>query len=164
MNDANLVEPATQRAKCEPEHGNPHSPNDATIHVHLTKGCPQPEFYLETDLPKGANGNPTFENKHKPGFYITFVLHDETGGKTPYVFALLPDDACWSQWGTECPDQPAWEVFCPRTVNGTTLVVYNDNPTPAGGDFMYTLRVTNDGGKHYCNLDPGGTDSNGPRT
>jgi hypothetical protein len=32
------------------------------------------------------------------------------------------------------------------------------------GVFHYTLRVTNDGGETYCDLDPGGVDNNGART
>jgi hypothetical protein len=57
-------------------------------------------------------------------------------------------------------------VFDPRRVEngGTTLLVYNDNPSPALGAFKYTLRVTTDGGSTYCDLDPGGTDSNGARS
>jgi hypothetical protein len=47
--------------------------------------------------------------------------------------------------------------------NGTGLLVYNDNPQPALGEFHYALRVTNDGGATYCDLDPGGVDTNGQR-
>ena len=63
-------------------------------------------------------------------------------------------------------DDEVWDVFEPvRVINDrTTLVVRNDNPSPALGPFKYTLRVTNDDGNSYTELDPGGEDRNGPRT
>jgi hypothetical protein len=156
-----------ERAKSGPEQGNPNPPNSAQIDVYLTKGCPNPKFEIVTALPKDPSGNPKFDNNHRPGFNIRFVLHDQTG--SGYVFAPVPDDACWSQWGTSCPSAPVYEVFSPLQVNGTTLDVYNDNPPgpqPGSGMgvFHYTLRVTNDGGETYCDLDPGGVDNNGART
>jgi hypothetical protein len=158
------------RAKCGPEHGNPNNPHAARIDVHLTKGCPNPQFTLTSpDLPENppGSGNFIFRNNHRPGFNIRFVLDDQTAGGTGsgYVFAPVPDDACWSRWGNSCPNAPAYDVFCPLRVNGTSLDVYNDNPgpEPGMGPFKYTLRVTKDGGASYCDLDPGGVDNNGAR-
>ena len=43
-------------------------------------------------------------------------------------------EACWSKIGSTCPSSPVWDVLDPRRVEngGTTLVVYNDDPSPAG--------------------------------
>jgi hypothetical protein len=162
-----------QRAPCAPEHGNPKAPNEARIDVTLTKGCPNPKFTLTSsdlkDYPPGS-GNFQFDNKGRPGFNIHFILDDQTGDG--YVFAPVPDDACWSQLGSNsCPGKPVYDVFCPRAIgdSGKRLDVYNFNPRgphPSGGigPFTYTLRVTKDGGKSYCDLDPGGTDNNGTRS
>jgi hypothetical protein len=161
-----------ERAQCRPEQGNPKAPNESQIDVWLTKGCPKPKFTLTSpDLPADPPGseNFVFNNNRRPGFYVHFILHDQTG--EGYVFAPVPDDACWSQLGSNnCPSQPVYDVFCPRAVDaaGTRLDVYNFNPPgpdPKGGigPFTYTLRVTKDGGANYCDLDPGGTDNNGQR-
>ena len=144
---------------------------DVVIDVYLTKGCPDPEFNLMSTLPRDPAGNIIFENNRRPGFNIRFNLHDETGSNPPYVFPAPPLDAaeaCWSEVGTTCPTTcPANQVFTRLRVTnqGTALDAYNDNPGPAPGlgEFRYTLRVTNDGGATYCNLDPGGVDNNGAR-
>lgn len=139
-------------------------PWEVEIDVHLKKGCPDPEFEISTPLPRDPNGNIIFLNNHRPGFNIKFNLHDDTHSGYTFPGQAHVRDACWSQVGTACPTSPMWEVFEPRrVVNGTTLIVYNDNPSPPLGEFRYTLRVTNDGGDTYCDLDPGGVDGNGAR-
>ena len=140
-------------------------PWDVEIDVHLTKGCPDPTFELQTHLPT-QNGKFLFENNHRPGFNVTFTLFDDTGEGYVFPAQAQVKDACWSQAGTSCPTSPVWDVFDPRHVdhNGTTLTVYNENPSPPIGDFQFTLRVTKDGGASYCALDPGGSDMNGPRS
>lgn len=135
------------------------------VDVYLEKAGANPKFRIHTSLPVDPSGNIIFENNHRPGFNVRFNLYDETGDG--YLFP--PDrkvkEACWSQVGTSCPRTQVWDVFDPiRVINGDqTLVVYNDNPSPPLGQFKYTLRVTNDGGSTYCDLDPGGTDMNGQR-
>ena len=141
---------------------------DVVVDVYLTKGCPNPQFNLQTTLPV-QNGNILFNNNRRPGFNITFNLIDETG--EGYAFPPQPkvQEACWSKVGTTCPTSGSWEVFDPRRVTGggSSLEVYNDNPKQPGGgglgEFRYTLRVTKDGGTNYCDLDPGGVDQNGNR-
>ena len=144
-------------------------PWDVEVDIYLTKGCPDPEFEIRTTLPiDPATGNIIFQNNRRPGFNIKFNLFDETG--SGYVFPSQPQvqQACWSQLGTSCPQTSVWQVFDPRRVSnhGQTLEVYNQNPSQSGGNglgpFKYTLRVTNDGGATYCDLDPGGDDQNGP--
>jgi hypothetical protein len=148
-----------------PPPGPPKQPWDVEVDVYLTKGCPDPKFKLTTSLPRNGD-DLVFENNRRPGFNVRFNLYDETG--EGYVFPPQPkvSDACWSQAGTTCPTLPVSKVFEPRRVEngGTTLVVYNDNPSPAIGPFKYTLRVTKDGGATYCDLDPGGLDGNGARS
>jgi hypothetical protein len=140
-------------------------PWEVEVDVYLESDGPDPCFSIYTSLPiDPSNGNIIFSNNHRPGFNIKFNLVDRTN--SGYEFPPQPRvrEACWSQLGNSCPRSPAWEVFDPRRVsnNGTTLEVYNQNPSPALGAFKYTLRVTNDGGASYCELDPGGTDQNGP--
>lgn len=140
------------------------NPWDAQIDVHLTKGCPNPEFDIYSNLPTQGK-KVIFKNNHRPGFNITFTLYDETGEN--YLFPLPADfmEACWSQAGTTCPTEPVWDIFEPISVSPDrkSLVVYNDNPSPPIGDFYYVLRVTKDDDASYCNLDPIGGDQNGPR-
>lgn len=141
---------------------------DVDVDIYLTKACPDPAFDIHTSLPiDPVTKNIIFNNNRRPGFNIKFNLYDETGGG--YVFPPQPQvqEACWSQTGPSCPQSPVWDVFDPRRVtnHGKTLEVYNRNPSaPVGpiGPFKYTLRVTNDGGATFCELDPGGDDMNGP--
>jgi hypothetical protein len=160
-NDRDGAEESRKKPKTTPAK----QPWDVEIDVHLTKACPNPVFELYSTLPT-QNGKITFENNHRPGFNIRFNLYDETGGN--YVFPPQPKvrEACWSKIGSTCPSSPVWDVLDPRRVEngGTTLVVYNDNPSPPLGEFHYALRVTNDGGLTYCPLDPVGGDQNGPRS
>ena len=141
-------------------------PWDVEVDVYLKKACPNPKWEIQTALPV-ENGNIIFKNNHRPGFYINFNLYDETGSNPPYTFPPQPKvkEACWSKVGSACPTASIWEVFEPLTVtpDGMILRVYNDNPAPGLGSFKYTLRVTNDGGGSYCDIDPGGGDDNGQR-
>lgn len=138
---------------------------DVEIDVHLLTAGPNPDFEIHTHLPTDPNGHIIFENKHRPGFNIHFNLVDRTGSNPPYTFPPQSKvrEACWSKVGNTCPKSAAWEVFEPRHVedHNKTLKVFNPNPCPALGEFMYTLRVTADGGTTYCELDPGGVDKNG---
>lgn len=158
------------KPKSEAEPGNggppaapPKQPWVTEVDIYLTKGCPDPEFEIRTSLPVDQNGNIIFRNNRRPGFIIRFNLHDETG--SGYVFPPQPQvqDACWSQRGSSCPQSAVRDVFDPQRVtnHGRTLEVYNRNPSPAIGPFKYTLRITNDGGATFCDLDPGGDDQNG---
>lgn len=150
-----------------PSSAPPSRPWDVEVDVYLTKACPDPDFYLRTSLPTDpVTDDIIFENNRRRGFNIKFNLYDETS--SGYVFPPQPRvrEACWSQLGTSCPKSAIWDVFDPLRVSnhGLTLEVYNRNPpAPVGplGPFKYTLRVTNDGGANYCDLDPGGSDNNG---
>ena len=148
-----------------PPAGPPKKPWDVEVDVYLTKACPNPTFDIYTTLPSNG-GDIVFENHHRPGFNVRFNLYDETGDGYVFPPQAKVREACWSQAGTTCPTSPVWDVFDPHRVEngGATLVVFNDNPTPAIGPFKYTLRVTKDGGATYCDLDPGGLDGNGARS
>lgn len=138
-------------------------PWDIDVDIHLKKGCPNPQFEIYTSLPT-SNGEIVFKNNHRPGFNIRFNLYDETGEGYTFPPQAKVDDACWSKIGTTCPQSACKDVFKPlRVISGTTLEVFNDNPSPPLGAFKYSLRVTKDGGATYCDLDPGGADQNGPR-
>jgi hypothetical protein len=137
------------------------------IDVHLTKGCPNPEFKIHSTLPtklKGKEELLVFDNNHRPGFNIRFNLIDETGEGYTFPPQRKIKDACWSKVGSECPASAVWQVLDPRNVSpdGLSLWVYNENPSPALGEFQYTLNVLKEGGD-YCPLDPGGVDNNGQR-
>jgi hypothetical protein len=131
------------------------------------KNPKNPKFRLRSCLPqekRNVNGKEEryliFTNYDRNGFKIFFQLHDKTGGN--YCFPNKADDAVWSKTGKKCPDE-AWAtntVFQPvEVIDGKTLVVEFPNKTVIG-DFRYTLRVTNDGGSTYVDLDPGGTGNN----
>ena len=117
---------------------------------------------VSNGLPKDPNGNIKFKNKKdEDGFRIFFDL---VNPPEDYVW---PDDdeiaeAVWSKIGTQCPQQGVWDVFTPvrSDNNRKTLVVDNLNPSPAQGEFHYTLRVVNGRGE-YLNLDPGAINQNG---
>jgi hypothetical protein len=116
-------------------------------------------------LPQGKKGILEFKNDHHPGFNIHFDLVDKSG----LGFKFPPSDkmrsAVWSELGaTSCPQDGKMEVFEPVSIDNdqTTLVVHNPNAGTVVGAFYYMLRVTNDGGRNYLELDPGGTNKNGP--
>ena len=152
---------------CDPPKGAgaPRRAWEVEIDVHLKSDGPNPNFKIVSQMPVDPSDNIIFENKHRPGFNIRFNLIDETGSSPPYTFPPQPKvkEACWSKVGSNCPTTASWEVFDPQRVenSNTTLLVFNANPSPALGDFKYTLRVTKDGGTTYCELDPGGVDKNG---
>jgi len=139
-------------------------PRDVHINVHLDSVKPlrfsvQP---VSKGLPKGPEDEIIFRNEGHDGFNIHFDLKDPIEG---YVFPEREDlhEAVWSKLGKQCPTSAASDVFTPLRVenNRKTLVVYNKNPCPKQGRFCYTLRVTNDDGKTYLDLDPGGDNQNG---
>jgi hypothetical protein len=138
------------------------------------------DFEVVTCLPvensaPDPHGRIVFRNNGRPGFTINFRLFDNTndGNGSGYVFPDPPGPkrvgnhqkwAMWSRIGEGCPpadyaDQ--WEEFTSTDVldEGATLVVRNLNNTSTL--FGYTLRVTNDEGQTFVNLDPGGNNMNG---
>ena len=141
------------------------SPHHATVDVILLLGQ-TPNFRFESnDLNVGANNVLTFVNNGRPGFWIDYRLKDPPYG---YLFPnnSIPnnlDEALYSAVGSDgCPNsQGQWEQFTAKNVKnaGNTLVVRNLNDCAAV--FGYTLRVTNDNGASYVELDPGGVNQNG---
>ena len=155
------------------EANKPDKPWDAEIDVTLTSAGPPAAFTIDTPLPKDPNGNIIFNNNGRPGFKIKFRLYDNTnnGNGSGYAFPQggNKSDAVWSQLGaTGCPSSGIWDVFDQSSITiqdgGATLVVHNPNPSPAQGQFRYTLNVTTTGGPPYLPLDPGGTNMNGSST
>ena len=138
------------------------NPWEVQINVTLTSEDPV-RFTLDSnDLP-GKNGNFTFNNNGRPGFNITFAFKDETGQSYKWPDNAHKDEAVWSALGNVCPDSPTFEPLHAIGVDPTQmkLRVNNRNPKPAQGQFMYTLRVTKDGGETYLAMDPGGVNQNG---
>jgi hypothetical protein len=115
----------------------------------------EPPFYFETqDLKLDPPHHLYFKHGRKDGFRVHFTLRDET-----YVFASKKDEALYAHNQAKCPDGPCkWNGFNPLKVDGPTLTVHNLNDGET--DFGYTLRITNDGGKSYKELDPIGTNQN----
>lgn len=147
-------------------------PMEVHVQVVLHPGDPNGDFHFETtDLPMGPKNFLYFRNWGFPGFLIHYDLQDP---KDEYVFpesSLFPPnppnqhlrEALYARSQPGCPTSASnWGQFEGEEVlnGGKTLVVYNKNQTPR--DFAYTLRVTNDGGKTYLPLDPGGQNKNGP--
>ena len=137
--------------------------------VYLDHVGPPAVFHIDSSLPV-QDGNLVFYNHHRPGFTINFHLWDNTGGN--YVFPNPPapphNEEQWALWASEgegCPPPcSSWSVFTAQSVKdqGLTLVVRNLNDSVT--EFGYTLRVTNDGGDTFVDLDPGGTNMNGSST
>ena len=149
--------------------GPPELPWHIEVDVYLERAGNNPLFRLHSTMPTNpANEYLIFQNNNRPGFIINFNLIDETNSGFLFPQTSKKKAAVWSRVGNQCPinGDEVWDVFEPlRVINErTTLVVRNDNPSPALGQFKYTLRVTNDDGKSYTELDPGGDDQNGPRT
>ena len=133
------------------------------VDVHLKSDSCPPDFTIESFLKEGRGDRLVFNNAGRPGFNIVFRLHDETGKGYRFPSHQQRKDAVWSQLGANCcPTSERWEVFEPKRVfdDEMALTVYNPNPSPAQGDFTYTLRVTADG-TNYLELDPGGLNQNG---
>jgi hypothetical protein len=131
------------------------------VDIYLQPQGSDPPFELQTCLEMNSAKRIIFKNRRRPGFVIKFRLHDDLN--PGYHFPSDPTQAIWSQVGTECPKTQVWEVFEPLSVEdaGMTLVVYNENPKPAIGNFKFSLRVTKGNGPPFLLLDPGGTDNNG---
>jgi hypothetical protein len=183
MNDINTKdrnrsdEECDERGRSELQRQVPNKPWDVDVDVYLEDVGPAPErkatFHLDTCLPVDQFGNISFFNSHRHGFRIRFNLWDNTNGGlgSNYVFhnpAKPPNDpskwALWSAQGQGCPPDNCnaqWDEFQSDHIEGggQTLVVTNTNSQLAY--FGYTLRVTNDGGQNFVNLDPGGTNMNG---
>lgn len=162
---------------------NPKPPRDVYVDVYIDVVIPLafrviPSPKNNPQLPIGPKGEIIFNNNHHNGFNIHFELQGDTHG---YFFPpnAKKHDAVWSQLGNVCPKtSQVAEVFHPLSVTEPPpppppppppkppecreLIVLNPNPTPAQGAFQYNLRVTNDGGVNYLNLDPGGDNQNGP--
>lgn len=140
------------------------SAREVRVNVHLDSVRPL-QFRVEPedeDL-KGPEGQIQFTNNCHPGFLVKFVLQRATDG---YLFPrnAQAKEAIWSEVGDgKCPQSSKRDVFkAPRvSPDGKILTVTNPNPKPAQGKFGYTLRVTNDGGESFLDLDPGGINNNG---
>lgn len=142
------------------------NPNQAVVEVTILLGQTPNFKFTSNDLTVGPDGKLTFENNGKPGFDIEYRL------KSPPSGYLFPDNnipnhlsqALWSAVGTnDCPKTAGqWDQFKAKKVKpgGLTLEVRNKNECIA--DFGYVLRVTNDDGENYLELDPGGRNQNGP--
>lgn len=117
-----------------------------------------------TDPLPVSNGALVFNNDHRNGFDIDFILTDQTNGGYLWPPNNLKDKAVWSKLGTACPGSPDTDVFHALKVDQTCtiLTVHNPNVSPSVGAFQYTLCLTNDGGNTYLELDPGGLNNNGP--
>lgn len=148
----------------------PVPPGPKDVRVTITINSTQKgDFTVEPDppgsLPKGTQNDLIFKNNGHSGFWVFFDLKDPNnlGYKFPTDNQLV-NETLWSELGDGvCPTKSVWDVFTPRKVlnGGMTLKARNENPSPAQGKFGYTLRVTNDGGKTYLDLDPGGDNKNG---
>jgi hypothetical protein len=143
------------KTMAKPKPGEPWTP---TVNVILDAAGHT--FHFETiDLPMGPNNELYFHNGGQPGFVITYHLQNAPDG---YVFPENLDEALWSVEDAVCPAQEThWPQFKAKGVlnNGHDLVVRNLNPKKQ--KFGYTLRVTNDGGQSFWNLDPIGGNEDG---
>ena len=117
----------------------------------------------DQDPPYVMTGSMTFENNHRPGFFINFKIRDDGGG---YLFPTDENKAFASQAGNGgCPPQGAtWAELEPRQVKdqNKTLRVRNFNKQPS--KFRFTLFVTktpNATNPQFLALDPGGENMNG---
>jgi hypothetical protein len=158
----------------------PDNPWTVDVDVYLYSVGPPAEFTVDTCLPveldcDDPHGRIVFRNNGRDGFNLVFRLFDNTNGGegSGYVFPDPPGPkhvsdhnkwALWSKEGEGCPpagyaDQ--WSEFTSTSVTdqGQTLIVRNKNSTRTL--FGYTLRVTNDDGQTFVNLDPGGNNMNG---
>ena len=120
------------------------------------------ESYLQTTP---GRDELVFYNSRHPGFNVEFHLYDETGLGYQFPSATNKQDGIWSKLGSTCPLVGMWDVFpADKTEvknSGQTLVAFNPNPSPAQGQFQYTLNVSKDGQAPYLPIDPGGNNMNG---
>lgn len=128
---------------------------DAYVTVHIDPHHAPPFWFESTDLPIVPDNHIYFKFGKKDGFRVHFALDDPT-----YTFADKKSDALWVHNQPDCPSGACtWDGFkALRIEKGQTLIVHNKNDGIT--DFGYTLRVTNDGGKTYLNLDPIGSNQN----
>lgn len=146
-------------------------PRPVNINVVLERPGSNPPFRLTSnDVVVGPDNEITFANDKHPGFWIFF--HLDNSNNPGYFFPNNPLAAMWSKTEDDagrCPDAwQHWEQFFPKAVHkvkgvNTKLVVRNINGYET--KFGYTLRVTktpNDDDGDFLDLDPGGTNTNGP--
>ncbi|HUG45047.1 MAG TPA: hypothetical protein VMK31_00865 [Sphingomicrobium sp.] len=146
-------------------------PREVHVDVIVTPGN-NPPFKFETaDLPMVPDNHLKFNNCNHPGFCVHYDLKDPPAGYRFPDSTMFPSEppgqhlkaALYCKVNSTCPTSPStWGQFEAVEVknNGNTLVVHNRNQSAA--QFGYTLRVTNDNGKTFLDLDPVGTNSNGP--
>lgn len=170
MNDTDVKDPnktkaEEKRAMPQIQGSKPTEPWVVDVDVYLEDAGDPPQFRLESCLPMDSGEVITFHNRGRPGFTITFNLIDETGGGYRFPPNGKRHDALWSRQGPGCPPKDfgrQWDEFeTVRVVepDRTTLVVRNLNETVT--EFGYTLRVTNDEGATFVDLDPVGNNQNG---
>jgi hypothetical protein len=173
MDDINVRDGG--KGECKPTQAikGPQKPWEIDVDVYLKSVGPPADFQMKACLPiDKTNKNLYFYNEGRPGFIINFHLYDNTnnGAGSGYVFPNPPappnkesEWALWSRQGPGCPpkDHGQWAEFTSQNVKdqGQTLVVVNKNETVT--EFGYTLRVTNDDGQKFVDLDPGGYNQNG---
>lgn len=177
VKDRDRASKPEQQPKRKLQTRGPTNPWEIEVDVYLKSAGPPADFCIDTCLPAEFHGNDphpwiVFSNHGRDGFKLNFRLYDNTGASSAYVFPDPPgnptkggDPQKWALWSADsqtCPPPPGqWDQFTAVEVKdkGTTLVVRNLNQVQT--DFVYTLRVTNDGGQTFVNLDPGGTNNNG---
>lgn len=134
---------------------------DVDVHVYDEKA--DPPFRIESYLQTSAGGKLQFHNRGRHGFIVNFHLHDETGRGYKFPMPNELAKALRSQPGTSCPPKTCgqWQEFTADRIiqNRSVLVVRNLNETKT--EFWYALCVTDDDGKTYRDLDPGGDNWNG---
>lgn len=173
MNDISAKSGANPKSKGKQILKGPQKAWEIDIDVYLYSVGPPADFEIMACLPVDtANENLIFYNQGRPGFVINYRLYDNTnnGAGSGYKFPNPPappnresEWALWSRQGSGCPplNHGQWAEFTSQNVKdqGETLVVINKNESVT--EFGYTLRVTNDNGKNFVDLDPGGLNQNG---
>lgn len=172
MNDINVKSRTKAKDKGEQTMKAPNKPWEIDVDVYLNSVGPPVDFDIRACLPVDANDKLIFNNKGRRGFMISFHLYDNTnnGAGSGYVFHnphKQPNrESEWALWSRDLPGCPPqnygqWDEFTSQSVKnqGQTLVVENKNETIT--EFGYTLRVTNDNGASFVDLDPGGLNQNG---
>lgn len=152
----------------------PNTPRDVHVQVFIDDPDANPaDFHFETtDLPLVPKNHLHFHNCGHDGLHVYYHLQDPKHGflfPQESLFPPSPPDqhlsaALYSAVNSPCPTSAGqWGQFKALCVEdeGATLVVHNKNQSQA--NFGYTLRVVNEQGR-YLDLDPGGTNQNGPIT